>query len=211
MNILSLYGGPRRNGNTGNVLGWVEHEVKNLGHHIERVNLSTKKVNGCIGCLKCKDNMDEPGCVQKDDGMVLIAQMLKSDFVLFSSPLYYWGFSASMKAFIDRCHCLYRGTCGSPEHTSFVEGQRQALLVTAADPFENNAEQILTVFQRFLVYNKAYSAGEFLVCNCTTPDKLDEKIKAQAVKFANQLFTETGSPYSLLIPGGAPNLVPNIE
>jgi len=32
MNILSLYGGPRRNGNTSTVLGWVEHEVKYLGH-----------------------------------------------------------------------------------------------------------------------------------------------------------------------------------
>ncbi len=85
------------------------------------------------------------------------------------------------------------------------------LIVTAADPFENNAEQILTAFQRLLVYNKAYSAGELLVCNCTTPDELDEEIKEQAIKFANQLLTETKSPYSLLFPGVAPNLVPKIE
>ena len=211
MNVLSIFGGPRKNGNTATILGWVEENMRNLGHQIERINLSTKKVNGCVGSLKCKDNMDEPGCVQKDDGTFIFDRMVESDIVLYSSPLYYWGFSALMIAFIDRCHCLYRGVCGSPGHTSFVEGQRQALIVTAADPFENNAEQILTAFQRLLVYDKAYSAGELLVYNCATPDELDEEIKAQAIKFANQLLTETKTPYSLLIPGGAPNLVPKIE
>jgi len=211
MNILSIFGGPRKKGNTATVLGWIEKELEHLGHRIQRVNLSSKKVRGCVGCLTCKDNLEKPGCVQQDDGTQLIEQMVGSDAVIFSSPLYYWGFSALMKAFIDRCHCLYRGVCGSPEHTSFVEGQRQSLLVTAADPFENNAAEILTSFQRLLVYNKAYSAGELLVCNCTTPEFLDETIKAQAVEFANQIFAEKRKPYSLLIPAGAPNLVPKIQ
>ncbi len=211
MNIVSIYGGPRKKGNTATVLGWVEEELRDHGHQIERINLSSKKLNGCIGCLKCKDNLNEPGCVQKDDGTFIIDRMVASDIVIYASPLYYWGFSAQMKALIDRCHCLYRGVCGSPEHTSFVEGQRQALIVTAADPFENNAEQILTTFQRILVYDKADSAGELLVCNCTTPDEFDEEIKAQAVKFANQLSRSTKTPYSLLIPGGVPNMVPKIQ
>jgi len=210
MKALSIFGGPRRKGNTATVLGWVEDELKDLGHNIERINLSQKRVHGCVGCLKCKDSMENPGCVQKDDGTMIIDSMMGSDVVIFSSPLYCWGFSSLMKALIDRCHCLYRGVCGSSGHTSFVEGQRQALLVTAADQFENNAEQILTAFQRLLVYNKAHSAGEYLVCNCTTPDELGEEIKAQAINFANQLLTKERSPYSLLIPGGAPNYVPKM-
>jgi hypothetical protein len=116
-----------------------------------------------------------------------------------------------MKALIDRCYCLYKGACGTPEHTSFVEGQRQALIVTAADPFENNAEQVLMAFQRMLVYNKTHSAGELLVCNSTTPEELGEKVKEQAIKFANQLFAATQTPYALLIPGGALKLVPEGE
>lgn len=210
MKILSIFGGPRRKGNTATVLGWIEDELKDLGHQIERINLSQKKVHGCVGCLKCKDNMEIPGCVQKDDGTMIIDSVMASGVVLFSSPLYYWGFSSLMKALIDRCHCFYRGVCGSSDHTSFVEGQRQALVVTAADQFENNAEQILTAFQRLLVYNKAHSAGELLVCNCTTPEELGEEIKEQAINFANQLLTKERSPYSLLIPGGAPNYVPKV-
>ena len=115
-----------------------------------------------------------------------------------------------MRALIDRCHCLYRGVCGSSEHTSFAEGQRQALVVTAADPFENNADQILTSFQRFLVYNKTRSGGELLVCNCTEPEELGEKVEAQAVEFADQLPDPPKTPYPLLFPGGPPNLVPAV-
>ncbi len=208
MKVLSIFGGPRRKGNTSKVLAWVEDELKEQRHQVQRVNLSSKKINGCLGCSKCKETPNKPGCIQKDDGNTVIDQMVSSDVVIYASPLYYWGFSAQMKALIDRCHCLYRGVCGSAEHTSFVEGQRQALIVTAADQFENNAELIQTSFQRILVYDKAHSAGELFICNCTTPDELGEDIKVQAIHFARQLFKDTTTPYSLLVPGGAPNYVP---
>jgi multimeric flavodoxin WrbA len=211
MKVTSIFGGPRKKGNTATVLGWVEAELKSQGQQVERINLTSKKLNGCISCYKCKDNHNEPGCVQKDDGPFIIDQMVASDIVIYASPLYYWGLSSQMKALIDRCYCLYRGACGTPEHTSFVEGQRQALIVTAADPFENNAEQVLMAFQRMLVYNKTHSAGELLVCNSTTPEELGEKVKEQAIKFANQLFAATQTPYALLIPGGALKLVPEGE
>ncbi len=211
MNIISIFGGPRKKGNTATVLGWVEEELRSQGHQVERINLFSKKINGCVSCYKCKDNPDEPGCIQKDDGPTIIDQMVASDIVIYASPLYYWGFSAQMKALIDRCYSLYRGECGTPNHTSFVEGKRQALIVTAADSFENNTEQVLTSFQRMLVYNKTHSAGELMVCNSTTPEELGEDVKDQAVKFASQLFAATKSPYALLIPGGALKLVPQSE
>ena len=101
MNVISIFGGPRKKGNTATILGWVEEELKSLGHQIERINLSSKQVNGCVGCLKCKDKLNEPGCVQKDDGTFIIDRMVASDVVIYASPFYYWGFSAQMKVFIE--------------------------------------------------------------------------------------------------------------
>ena len=43
MNIISIFGGPRKKGNTATILGWVEEELKTLGHQIERINLALKK------------------------------------------------------------------------------------------------------------------------------------------------------------------------
>lgn len=211
MDVLTIFGGPRKKGNTSTVLGWVEEELITLGHEVERINLSSKNINGCIGCMKCKEKQDAPGCVQMDDGNDVIDRMVAGDAVIFASPLYFWGFTAKMKALIDRCYSLYRGVCGRPDHTSFVDGQYQALLMTAADPFERNLEQILTAYQRMLVYNKALCAGELLVCNSTVPDDLGPEIKSQAVKFADQMFDVERKPYGILIPGGAPLYVPRVD
>jgi len=41
MNVLSIFGGPRKKGNTATILGWVEDELKDIGHQVERINLST--------------------------------------------------------------------------------------------------------------------------------------------------------------------------
>ena len=41
-------------------------------------------------------------CVQKDDGAKLRDLILSSDAMVQVSPLYYYGFSAQMKAVIDR-------------------------------------------------------------------------------------------------------------
>lgn len=47
MNVSSIFGGPRKKGNTATILGWVEKELRVLGHQLERINLSTKKVTDC--------------------------------------------------------------------------------------------------------------------------------------------------------------------
>ncbi len=201
LKAVSIYGGPRHNGNTAKITSWVEEALVALGHQVERINLFSKKVNGCLGCLRCKSNSSEAGCVQSDDASDIIHKMVASDVVIYASPLYHWGFSAQMKALIDRSHCLHSGAYGTPEHTSLVEGQRQALIVTSSGPFENNAEQILTTFHRMLFSNKAHSAGEFLVCNCSTPDALNNDIKAQTGKFANQISGAAEAPYAILLPG----------
>ncbi|NNG02366.1 MAG: flavodoxin family protein [Desulfobacteraceae bacterium] len=208
MKILSILGSPRKKGNTAAVLGWVDEALTEAGHQVEQIFLGSKNINGCLDCGKCKENMEHPGCVQKDDAPAIFDRMMAADAVIFASPLYYWGFSSQMKTLIDRCYCLYRGSCGALDHMSFIDGKRQALIVTAADAFENNAELTITAFQRSLVYNKTTSAGQFMVCNTTTPDALSDGIKSQATAFAGQMFTETPAPYALLIPGNAPHLVP---
>ena len=208
MKILTLLGSPRKKGNTSTVLSWVEEALAAEGHQIERVNLVSKDINGCLACKKCKENDKEPGCIQKDDGNEILEKMVSAEGVIYASPLFYWGFSAQMKALVDRRYCLFRGSCGAKDHRSFVEGQRHGLIMTAADPFENNFEEVMKAFQRMLVYDKAHSAGELFVCNCKTPDALGEEVKALAYSYANQFCRPAFEPYALLIPGGAHHFIP---
>ncbi len=42
MNVISIFGGSRKRGNTATALGSVEDELKTLGHQVERIDISSK-------------------------------------------------------------------------------------------------------------------------------------------------------------------------
>lgn len=191
MKILILQGGARKKGNTAQVLTWVDDELKTLGHDVETVYLGNKHLNGCLGCAKCKDLPKDPktgviGCIQKDDVPDILGKMVTAEAVVFSSPLYFWGVTAQLKAVIDRSYSLYT-QYHQPDHTSLVEGQRQAILITGGGPFENNAQETFTAFSRLQNPHKAVHAGELFVGRCTTPANMDASVKQQAVEFAQNL------------------------
>ena len=186
MKVLTLLSSARPKSNTAQVLDWVEEELQEMGHEVERVAVFKKKINGCLGCAKCRENETEPGCIQKDDGPGLMDKMIRADALIYASPLYMWGFPAQIKAFMDRTYCLV-SNYGSPAHSSLVEGQRQALLMTAADKYENNGEGAVTTFRNLADYHKAVEAGELFIGGCTSPENLGPEVRDQAIKLARQV------------------------
>ena len=186
MNAISLQGSPRKNGNTAKVLSWVEEELTALGHDVESIFLNTKNLKGCLACGKCKEKPDTVGCIQKDDIPEILEKMTETQLMIFASPLYFWGVSAQLKTVIDRTYSLYVNY-HQPGHASLVDGQRQALLITGAEPYENNAEAAFTAFRRLQNPHKSVNAGELFIGSCSTPDKLDDGIRAKAVAFARKI------------------------
>jgi multimeric flavodoxin WrbA len=177
MNVLTLLGSPRKQGNTATALGWFEAGLKARGHQVERINIVDHHVNGCLGCGKCMAVSDRPACVQKDDAMEIFDRMVTADKVVYASPLYCWGFSSQMKALIDRHFCLVKGY-GTPEYKSFLDGKPMALLVTCAGPIEGNADLIQALFDRINDYGKSKVIGKYVIPFCTTPDAMGNEAKA---------------------------------
>lgn len=186
MKTTILQGSARKKGNTARVLSWVEKELISLGHDVETIYLNSLNLNGCMGCAKCKEKPDTIGCIQKDDVPEILGKMVNSQLVIFSSPLYFWGFAAQIKAVIDRTYSLYTNY-HQPDHASLVSGQRQALLVTGAGPYENNAEGVFAAFGRMQNPHRAVNAGELYIGSCTTPDKLNDSVQQQAIEFARKI------------------------
>jgi len=186
MHVITLLGSAKKKGNTVTVLGWVEDELKSLGHTVERIYLNNKTIAGCLGCAKCHENPDEIACVQKDDAINVMEQMISSDAVLYASPIYFWQFSAQIKALIDRSYSLVTNY-HRPGHTSLMKGKRIGLLATGAGIYENNAEGVFTAFNRILDYFMAQKSGELYVGQCSVPADLREEIKEKASKLARSL------------------------
>lgn len=82
-------------------LGDIEYEIVPLNDY----NLGT-----CKGCKLCFDKGEEL-CQYKDDRDKLIAKIINSDGVIFSSPNYSFNVSALMKIFLDRLGFLFHRPC----------------------------------------------------------------------------------------------------
>lgn len=188
MKVVILEGSARKKGNTARVLTWVEEELQALDHDVERIYLHSKNLNGCMGCGKCKEKPEPTGCIQKDDMPEIMEKMIDSQLTIFSSPLYFWGFSAQIKTVIDRTYSLYTHA-NQPGHASLVDGQRQALIATGAGGFDENAEGMIDAFKRMQKYHKTVNAGTLFIGSCTTPDAMDDAIRHQAVEFAGKIVS----------------------
>ena len=118
MKIITILGSPRKKGNTAKVLSMFEGKVEK-NHEVERINITQYKVGGCLGCYKCKEKKDEPGCVQKDDALTIFEKMIQADAIVYASPLYCWSFTSQIKPLIDRHFCLVSGD-GTPDQDSLI-------------------------------------------------------------------------------------------
>lgn len=186
MRITTLLGSARAKGNTAIVLGWVEETLESMGHQVERINLNKKSIQGCLGCAKCREVPDEIACVQKDDAVTIMEKMIASNATLFASPVYFWGFSAQIKALIDRGYSLV-ANYHRPGHTSLMAGRNVGLLVTGAGSYENNAEGLFTSFDRIVDFLLARKSGELYVGGCTSPEALPKDTKVKARDMARSL------------------------
>lgn len=173
MKILTILGSPRRKGNTAAVLAKFEQMVKSE-HSVERINIVDYDVRGCLGCDSCFKNLDDPGCVQKDDGKQILERILAADVVIYATPLYVWSYSAQLKALMDRHYCLVKWREGI-KAAQLMQGKPAALLVTCGDDIENNADTIQVEFDREMEYLGSRVMGKYIVPNCTLPKELGDK------------------------------------
>lgn len=186
MKMLTLLGSARPKGNTASILGWVEDELKMQGHVVERVDVTRQKINGCLGCLKCRETPESISCVQKDDANTLLERMLGADIILFGSPVYFWGVTAQAKAIMDRCYAFVVNY-HQPEHFSLLRGKTIGLLTTGGGGYENNVEGIFDAFNRFGAFLQAGRLEKMHFGKCGANGGLAAPIKKQAMSFANAL------------------------
>lgn len=152
MNILILSGSPRNNGNTDLL---VEAFAKGASekHHVEVVSVHNYKVNPCMGCNACFTS-EGNACVQKDDMPLIYEKLANADTLVIASPVYFYGLSAQMKAFIDRCHNPIRDT---------FHIRKAALLLVGAASLPELFDSILSQYQLCLNFFHIEDAGHVLV------------------------------------------------
>ncbi len=103
--IVSISASPRRGGNSDLLCDAFLQGAEEVGHQVEKIRLSEKKIAYCTGCCSC---IRKPGaCIQHDDMNDLLALLLQADVFVLASPIYFHSFNAQMKTFIDRFCPIY--------------------------------------------------------------------------------------------------------
>jgi len=112
MKVVAFNGSARKDGNTTILLQYVLTELEQEGIETELVQLSGKKIHGCLACHSCFARKDGRCAQKNDEGNALIEKMVEADGILLGSPTYVTDVSPEIKALIDRA-CMVTRANGS--------------------------------------------------------------------------------------------------
>ena len=151
MNIVVLTGSPRRHGNSNYLAERFTAGAEEAGHSVYRFDCAQHRVAPCLACNAC--GMNGP-CVQRDDFELVRPHLVAADMIVFATPMYYFGFSAQLKAVIDRCYAINSVINGAPK--------KAALLMAYADNNKTKEETLLMHYRTLVTYMGWQDAGSVI-------------------------------------------------
>ncbi len=104
MQLLAIYGSPRKDGNTDLLLNQFLKGAEKAGCQINRLFVRDLTIYPCTACGKCEK---EPICPLDDDMQMIYAALEKAEAVVVATPVYFYNVPAQLKALIDRCQLLW--------------------------------------------------------------------------------------------------------
>lgn len=134
MKVLALNSSPKmEKGGTALILNPFLEGMAEAGAEVELFYLRKLEIKPCLGEFACW--FRTPGrCVQRDDMEMLLPKLEASEIIVFATPVFVDGMSASMKALIERCLPLVQplfeirdGHCRHPRRGE-VRPQRAVLV-----------------------------------------------------------------------------------
>lgn len=102
--IIILKGSPRQKGNSAVLAEQVAAGALESGAQVESFYLHGMDIRPCDGCDEC---IDTGACVIKDDMQKLYPKLITADAIVLASPIYWFTYSAQLKACIDRWYALW--------------------------------------------------------------------------------------------------------
>jgi len=158
MKIVILMGSPNRKGSTSILVDHFVRGATEAGHACEVVDVCHMNIRPCTGCVRCGY---EGPCAQRDDMEAIRAKLLKSDMVVFATPLYYYGMSAQLKTVVDR-FCAFNSSLNGRHLKS-------ALLTVAWNADDWTFDALTTHYRTLVRYIRFRDMGMVLGYGCGTP------------------------------------------
>lgn len=102
--IIAIYGSPRRDGNSAALLKQAVAGARQEGADVEEVFLRDYKISPCMEIYQCIKTGE---CAIRDDFPEVLARLESSTGIMLASPIFFYTVSAHTKIFMDRCQSLW--------------------------------------------------------------------------------------------------------
>lgn len=97
--VVAIYGSPRKGGNSEILMDKMLEGVLTHDVLVEKIHPAQLDISPCRECGGC----DETGrCVISDDMDSVYPKLLSADYLIVSSPIFFYNLPAGLKALIDR-------------------------------------------------------------------------------------------------------------
>jgi len=123
IHVIGFCGSPRTAGNSTVLLDAVLRGAADAGAAVQKVSLADLSIAPCRACDAC---LKTGVCIQHDDMEPLVESMKESHIWVLATPVYWWGPSAQLKAFVDRWYAPWHNA-----DTRMAFAGKRAVLVAA--------------------------------------------------------------------------------
>jgi multimeric flavodoxin WrbA len=199
MKALVLSSSPRRNGNSALLAESVREGLAEAGHETEFVFADDILGGFLRDCRKCRK---PDGECSIEDGFrsVFLDLYLPADGFIAATPIYWYGTSAQLKAFLDRTFCYYAASYPQSEQViSLMQGKRIGLVLSSEETFPMVSGAVICQIQEFSRYTRSTFVGIVHGYGNARGDVLrdpSDPIKA-ARRFGNEFFTRHATDYQI--------------
>jgi multimeric flavodoxin WrbA len=179
MKVVVLFGSPRRDGNTIQLVNVFCETLKNRNHDVRTLYLNEMNIRPCQGCLEC---VPEGVCRINDDMKDVRKYIVESDLIVYATPVYWWAPSAQLKLAIDRSIAFF-----DSEYHSRIAGKKAVTLMTFADQDPTTSQPALDMFTRtFGGLGLSYMGG-IEVKGCEGKVQIDKERLEETRKLAESI------------------------
>jgi len=190
MKAYIILGNTRAKSNTEALAKIFADELNAKGFEVSQIALREKNMQTCVGCDKCHSVTDSFGCVIKDDMQEIAKEILSSDLVVLSSPIYTWMPTPPMKAVMDRIYAFTKYPKDS-DAFNLMKNQHFAMIATSGAECESNCDLFDESVRRManfakLPYLGYLSARDLEDGNIARPEVVEDA-KAFAEKCVNAM------------------------
>lgn len=145
--VLAIASSPRKKGNSELLLDACLEGVAEAGIPFEKIRICELRISPCLNCGGCEAT---GVCVINDDMQTLHKKFSDSEILIVSSPVFFMGLPAQLKAMVDRCQAIWVRKYVLKQRMANIERRRALFIQVGGMKRENVFEGGLMTVTAFL-------------------------------------------------------------